>query len=480
MGAFGVLNHLAQFLFLIVVPFHCSSSWALSNKSSNLHRRRSQTQTSVFSNLPMSHTTPAAKTSPKDDLQSTPPALFCASSQFHSKSNGLSRRRRWLVVDFDGTCTEHDTTPLLPKLASFAARSRSSLSHAGNDDKSNTDVEQVVNFDLEQDLQRRLSQFEQLENEFLKRYSQAKEKLLLNETDDSAEIRKSIHDVLDALDEPSTTVTHMVSASGVLRGLGRIDSNELERMLSIKGVSTTSLSSSIVDTDKREQGGKTAVDVQSDDMIEIQLRPGCETTLARLLTSHSSQNKQSQENDLSHETSCLGWSVAILSINWCPALIEASLVQPVLRKKRSLLNEQHCETEVPIWSNSVDEEGVVALHVPGALAKRDRITELRKHLEYKHVGLGDGNANDKHLIVYIGDSSTDLAALLEADIGIIMGDSISTRSIAEKWNIRILPLNQFHANSFGFGIQKNVQSLWQTESWQEINEVLIKLDSCWE
>lgn len=405
--------------------------------------------------------------------------LFSETSKFHVKNDGLSRRRRWLVVDFDGTCTEHDTTPLLPKLASFAARSRSSLSaskkESGLNESSNerqTDGETSEEYDHERDLQKRLRQFQELENEFMQRYSDAKSNLLSEEfaeIHDDEQRLQSMHDVLDALDEPSTAVTHMVSASRVLHSLGHADSTELEGMLNVRGVSTTSLSC-------RSDDSKGDGSCNQDERVEIHLRPGCETTLARILLSHSTPYTQDQDKGIVSETSCLGWSLAILSINWCPALIEASLVQPVLRKKRSILSQQHCETEVPIWSNRVDGDGIVTLHVPGALAKRDRIIELRRCLEHTQSKSKEMGALDKHLIVYVGDSSTDLAALLEADIGIVMGSSSSTRSVAERWGVEVKPLEKRHEHGFGAAMSTGRKRLWQTNDWDVINDMLEELD----
>ena len=409
------------------------------------------------------------------------PVLFPESSKFHVQNNGLRQRRRWLVVDFDGTCTQHDTTPLLPRLASFAARNRSSLSlttntatcHESSSDRSEHEVEQL-GYDTQSDLQRRLSMFEQLEGEFLRRYSDAKNALLPN-TSELLGNKKSLHsiyDTLDALDEPSNIVTQMVSDSGVLHGLGHADSSELEEMLNLKGVSTVH-----VNEEEKHFDKDVSTKVKPEERIEVYLRPGCETTLARTLLSHSLPSQPKEDSK-----SCLGWSLAVLSINWCPALINACLVQPVLRKKRSLLKQQCCQTEVPIWSNSVSGEGVVTLHVPGALAKRDRIVELRNCLEHLDNSSGDADVCQKHLIVYVGDSSTDLAALLEADIGIIMGKSNSTFAIAERWDIDIIPLKMydFDAERNRVSDQKNRSRLWQADSWGEINTMLEELDVGWE
>lgn len=433
------------------------------------------------------------------NFSSNPTLLFSESSKYHRRNNGLTRRRRWLVVDFDGTCTQHDTTPLLPKLAAFAARSRSSLSFSGNKPKSRevADCEAAMpkeeEYDHRQDLERRLYRFQQLEQEFLTRYSHAKATLITN--DEQIEMYQmeeqrlqSMHAVLDALDEPSTTVTRMVSESRVLHGLGHADSNELEGMLNIHGVTTPRVDNEV--NSPLSNKDEVPIDFEAEERIEIHLRPGCESTLARILSSHSQSHLDKEiDSEVNGNTpSCLGWSLAVLSINWCPALIDASLVQPVLRKKRSILHQKHCDTEVPIWSNHVDGEGVVTLHVPGALAKRERIMELRRCLERDchnaNQELVQSMTRSKHLIVYVGDSSTDLAALLEADIGIIMGNSSSTRTIAERWGIQIFALRDRYEYGFDLEVDKiqareGMKKLWQVDSWHEINVMLEELDLCW-
>ena len=367
------------------------------------------------------------------------------------------------MVDFDGTCTEHDTTPLLPRLAAFATRQRSPIisADANNSNKLH-----------KQDLDRRLVQFQCLEDEFVKRYDKVKSSLLSSNGND----QQSIHEILDALDEPSTIVTGMVSESRVLAGLGYLNSSELEGALRLLGVTNATDVDSSEAADLGSIGDLKILDddayVNLSDVefqkVTIRLRHGCEGTLARIL-SENNEDDSSYEEDLS---SCLGWSIAVLSINWCPALIDASLVTPVLKRQRSLLGVNSRKTEIPIWSNQVDGEGVVSLHVPGASAKRDRIIELRRHIHMMN--------DNSSVIVYVGDSPTDMSALLEADIGIVMGNSSSTKIIAARWCIQIVPLQ--HRDQHGFnimdgdlGIGRN-KLLWQAESWKEIDDMLIQLD----
>ncbi|KAL9185121.1 hypothetical protein ACHAXT_002898 [Thalassiosira profunda] len=406
--------------------------------------------------------------STSSSFRAVPAPLFPPTSQYHPTKNGLARRRRWLVVDFDGTCTEHDTTPLLPRLAALVSRRYPSGVANGNDevDCNDSDAtsarensEEVGAHDVhERDLQRRLAQFQQLEDEYMRLYGEAKANLLSSA---DAEGEKSMHEILDALDEPSNIVTGMVSESRVLDGLGSIDSSELEGLLQLYGVADD-LDDAVEDDDGSvgehkieavwdDRGGQGV----SHDKVPVRLRQGCESTLARILLDHFEKENPS----------CQGWGLAVLSINWCPALIDASLVRPVLKRRRSLLQIDSCETEVPIWSNRVDGEGNVALHVPGALAKRDKISELRRRIHST-----DGGPS---VIIYVGDSSTDLAALLEADIGIVIGSSSSMLAIAERWGIRIEPLR----HRARMADWRKEEMLWQVETWHDIDEMLLELDS---
>jgi hypothetical protein len=45
------------------------------------------------------------RTERKSTIMNEGSTLFPVHSKFHPNQSGLSKRRRWLVVDFDGTCT---------------------------------------------------------------------------------------------------------------------------------------------------------------------------------------------------------------------------------------------------------------------------------------------------------------------------------------------------------------------------------------
>jgi len=280
---------------------------------------------------------------------------------------------RWLVVDFDGTCTERETPSLLPKLAS----------ELNGDDS----------------LEKRVVQFKEFEDEYYRLYKAAKERISPD--------TMTLEEALDSLDDVSNLVTEHVSASGVLQGLNVPPKDILEL-------------------------------IESDEEVRdyLKLHSDCLQVLARYAVTE--------------------WQLGILSINWSPSLIHATVVQPLQR----LIEGK--EVDVPIWSNTIDANGIVSLKVPGALAKKACIARLRPAF-----------------VVYVGDSSTDILALLEADVGILMGKCNSAVAMAERWGIQVLPLSQHQrertsVNCYSTSNQPedSAKVIWMAESWHEIDLAL--------
>jgi hypothetical protein len=276
---------------------------------------------------------------------------------------------RWLVVDFDNTCTEKDTTPLLPRLAA--------LMHGD-------------------DIDSRVDAFKDLENEFFRRYASAKEALCPR--------TMSLDEALNTLDDISTSVTEKVSSSGLLRGLHAPPNHVLK----------------VIELDTHVND-------------HVRLRPGCAAALAR-----------ARKN----------YKLGVLSINWSRSLIHAALLEQMWSHACKKTNVDD-NTDIPIWSNDVDRDGVISLHFPGALAKKAKIINLRL----------------SGYVVYVGDSSTDLSALVEADLGILIGDSKSTISMAKQWGVKVRPLSELHATQ-----REDLSNvLWLAQSWSEIEICLEEL-----
>lgn len=325
---------------------------------------------------------------------------------------------KWLVLDFDGTCTEHDTTPLLPRMASL---------HSGDDDATR---------------KQRLEQFNALEQEYFEAYSEVKDRILKDDgssndgesahTDTGPNTDSlDLHEALDSLDEVSTVVTNKVSESACLSGLPSHPSHmadligrheELQRM--------------------------------------TRLQAGC---VAAVANAHLA-----------------GWCLGVLSINWCPNLIEAALMMP-LRRHLGMNSEDDAAVaahpKAEVWSNEIDNNGVVTLHVPGASAKRTRIQILKKRLlQESQRRQQEDSHTPTPIVIYIGDSSTDLSGLLEADIGIMLGDSKTIMGIAKRWNIELSKLSDRTATTTirqknGLN-ERDADTVWMADGWEQIEALL--------
>jgi len=349
-----------------------------------------------------------------------------ATASVGEDGSGFPGRRKWLVVDFDCTLTQFDTTPTLPLLAAL---------HSGDDDVQK---------------RRRLDVFAKHEEEYFGAYSAARERLLQHgDIDNAIDIDKNsvaggedesldLHEALEALDDVSTSVTNKVSESSCLAGLP----SHPHRVADIIS--------------------------GSEELRRLtQLQEGCIPVVAN-----------AKKN---------GWGLAVLSINWFPNLIEASFVMPLRRHIDSSPNIEGMdgkESEVQansddmrlteVWCNSIDEEGAVQLDIPGAAAKRQRIRALKERLAKEHQLAAMPSAGRDMLVVFIGDSSTDLLGLLEAHIGIMIGRSSTLEGIAGRWNIPLKPLKERRASSSSSGLHED-GTIWMADGWEEIEAVLANL-----
>lgn len=123
-----------------------------------------------------------------------------------------------------------------------------------------------------------------------------------------------------------------------------------------------------------------------------------------------------------------------------------------------MIDQLRCDCQVPIWSNVVNQHGVVDLQVPGALAKQARIRQLQQE--------------SGCTVIYVGDSSTDLAALVQANVGILfLAGSQSTIRLAEQFDIDLRPLrDRDKITEIGHSSTKKI--IWTVEAWDEIGDFL--------
>lgn len=81
--------------------------------------------------------------------------------------------------------------------------------------------------------------------------------------------------------------------------------------------------------------------------------------------------------------------------------------------------------------------------------------------------------------IFVGDAITDLLCLIEADFGVIIGDSKSLLKTASTFGIDVIPLAEvLQNNAFGDKIMNNCKrcpTLLKANSWYEIEELVRKL-----
>jgi len=292
------------------------------------------------------------------------------------------------VVDFDGTCTEHDTTPVLPHLAEAHAPSGS----GGGPSK-------LARFsDLEQDYLRGME-------EINSRHGLASE---APPPPDTGLDLRGLEAFLAEADAHSTAITNKASASGCLAGIRADD-----------------VAGTLAKWSSEPEHAPFKWPPPP------QLRLGCAQTLAL-----------AQAN---------GCKMGVLSVNWCPPMIRALLTP---------------SCDFTLWSNSLDEDGRVSLSVGGAAEKRATIRRLQEAA----ASAGEGP------VVYVGDSSTDLTALLEADIGFLIGESSSARRVARRYGVVLRPLSCWGGSADDNDDQVGSAALgvvWEAQSWADIARCLL-------
>lgn len=375
-------------------------------------------------------------------------------------------KKRWLVVDFDGTCTARDTTPLLPRLACLVQsqqQQQQQTKGAPTAPTSNFSSKKIA----AEDWKERRPVFVELEQEYFRRYVKVLESIDsdLDKTRDQkkrnqqkpqhqTQLLERLEISLDRLDVVSTEITERVTQSAVLRGLGSVTHLELLRVMQRH--------------DKDHSDG----DAEASLRESLRLHPGCLSVLRQCATRHS---------------------IGVLSINWCPALIQAVLVHPLCdsRSAQNLHGDDDDDNnnnsnsgrlptfeEVPVWSNSVDHHGAVSLHVPGAIAKKERILRLQQQQQQQHSE-STPLSTETAMVVYVGDSSTDLLALLQADVGILIGRSESTIGLASKFGVDIRPLGEFRIDNdddeeteCATSSNDNAGVVWLASDWNEIGSFM--------
>jgi len=160
-----------------------------------------------------------------------------------------------------------------------------------------------------------------------------------------------------------------------------------------------------------------------------------------------------------HAAAAADVDLHVLSVSWSGNLIRAALGLS--------------EAQLGIHANTLDlrDDGLCS----GATSREiqcadDKTAAFQQLLASEAAALSE----EGRLSVYLGDSATDLGALLEADVGIIVGTSSALQQIAAAAGVRVRPLLEAALGSSALvsGSPKQRGVLFRADSWSDIHALL--------
>ncbi len=123
-------------------------------------------------------------------------------------------------------------------------------------------------------------------------------------------------------------------------------------------------------------------------------------------------------------------------------------------------------TEACLSTHGHTNRRLVAGSISGSVDKKTVIESIVAAQSSKAL-----NTSAPSTCVYIGDSLTDIAALLQSDVGIIVGSSKSLRRVCAAFGVQVRPLfSAVAAREMGHDKVKGV--LYEAASWHEIRLAL--------
>ncbi|KAG6553729.1 hypothetical protein Mapa_004644 [Marchantia paleacea] len=161
----------------------------------------------------------------------------------------------------------------------------------------------------------------------------------------------------------------------------------------------------------------------------------------------------------------------ILSVCWSRSLIEGTFSSNGLEFANIHCNELR-------FNNLHVSDGNIDRRIESAVDKEKVLEKILSQAKQKV------NQNRDSLLIYVGDSVTDLLCLLRADVGIVIGESISLERMAAAFGIKMLPLytgllEREQKSNHGDG--ENSRSFWRkmdgvlyrVSCWNELNAFLL-------
>ena len=148
--------------------------------------------------------------------------------------------------------------------------------------------------------------------------------------------------------------------------------------------------------------------------------------------------------------------VRIVSVNWSGEMIGYSFGE--------MIPPGH------IYANTLLDDNGLSSGLVGReyISSFDKLKLVRRLIE--------SEAGHGKVTIFVGDSITDLLSMLEADIGIIIGNSNTLLSLARICGIKVSPLSSIllHTEEYVTCNSDKPKVLYTAEDWYQINRLIAK------
>ncbi|AEO54443.1 hypothetical protein MYCTH_2297033 [Thermothelomyces thermophilus ATCC 42464] len=313
--------------------------------------------------------------------------------------------RRLLLLDFDGTITQHDT---LASLVALAIDATSSCTVAGGQDQTAVAAQQQQQKQKQKQKQRAL--WDQIVRDYVAahRVHVAGYSAAAKAEERRTALRQELAFLESAREVERASVTR-VSRAGFFAGLDAAALEELGReavRLAAATATTTTTSSSLSGLengggDGGDGDGSSSSSSRADGSLEekregaVRLRKGVGEFL------------EQQGKD--------GWDLAVVSVNWSREFIRGVVEAGCSRGRGGERIKRVVANGIRFPSGQV--EGPEELGGEPLVTAGDKLRAMES--------LRQRLADEK--VVYFGDSTTDLACLMEADLGVVMADDAESK-----------------------------------------------------